>query len=112
MEKEIMDRVDQLIGFVQAKSPLVWEAFYRQQIMEGIINGIVFIIGLIILFTGFYIVKTEPEWAVDSDNNNVGGIIFTVVGTFVTIIAGVIFFAEGLLQILNPVYYALMALKP
>jgi len=112
MEKEIMDRVDQLIGFIQAKSPLIWEVFYRQQIIEGIASIIFLVLVLTLFFIGVHIIKARPKWALNSDSLNVGGLVITVCSIIVSIIGIALFLGQGLLQLLNPAYYALMALKP
>ena len=112
MEKEILERVDQLVDFIQAKSPLVWEAFYRQQIMEGIVCVIFLILSILFLLFAFHVLKTKPKWALDDFEGNLGGGILTIVSGCAVLIATVAFLCVGLLQLLNPEYYAIISLKP
>ena len=112
MEKEILERMDQLIDFVQSKSPMIWEAFCKQQILEGI-NSIIFLALTLMLYSGgLYILKTKPKWALDNDQFNVGGTLITILSVFLSFVAIGLFLVKGLTQLLNPEYHALMSLKP
>ena len=102
MEKEIMDRVDQLIGFIQAKSPLIWEVFYRQQIIEGIASIIFLVLALTPFFIGVHIIKARPKWTLDSDSLYVGDLVITVCSIIASIIGIALILGPGPSPITEP----------
>ena len=112
MEEEILKRIDQLADFIQAKSPLVWEVFCKQQITEGIVSAIFLALSIPFLLFALHVLKTKPEWAKDGFGDNLGGTALIAISGTITLVAAIIFLCMGLLRLLNPEYYAIMTLRP
>jgi len=91
-----MTQVGELIQVVREVSPVVWEAAIRQQYIYGII--IMFFGGV----AGFFSIVC---W-IDHEKDD------TTIGAAVLGFIALIFFVLGVMPLINPEYWALMALKP
>ena len=111
MNAELIKTVQDLIGFVKDVSPEIWEILVWQQYVVATCWVIAFIFSGILLGVGVRILAKKPSWAM-SDGINPGGIAITSVAGFAFGFISIFVFAEALPRLLNPEYYALMALKP
>ena len=104
MDAQLIKTVQDLIGFVKDVSPDVWDMLVWQQ-------SVVFIsilTALIFCSTGLGV----GNWLFfKKDREEIGMPLIIVfgVGLFSCLL---VFFMEGIPRLLNPEYYALMALKP
>ena len=112
MDSELIKTVKDLIEFVNNASPIIWDALLRQQYVISICIFISLIVAVVGFLFGIKLLKNRPEWALDDMNMNVGGFLTTVVFGLYTVMSLIMFITNGIPKFLNPVYYALMALKP
>lgn len=112
MEEVLKDSIVELIGFAKNISPAVWAILVKQQIIWGILTIIGFILSIGVSIIGIYILKKRPEWALDDSNFNIAGGVITAIGGCLTVVLFIILIAEGIPQLINPEYFAMMDLKP
>jgi len=112
MEEELRKTFVELAKFVQQIGPDVWAIMVKQQIIVGISTIVLWVISGISTLFGIKVLQSNPKWAQDSIGDNVGGFVITVVSACAFVILFVVLVIHGIPRILNPQYYALMALKP
>lgn len=107
---KLLPYLDKVVETVENASPIVWEAFYRQQIIEGWTTIATIPIFAAVLLYGMYILKRRPNWAIDRMDDNVGGFVIISIGILMTSIAVFFTIFEGIPKIINPTFYAVKAL--
>lgn len=112
MEQEILKRVDEIIGYIKQASPVIWNAYIKQQYLIGISEGLFILLFLGIFVYGIHIMRTQPKWAMNDCDENIGGYVISILSGFVSLLVSAMFLSNGLLRILNPEYYAIRALLP
>ena len=110
MEEELKKVFLELVQFGKTVSPEIWKILITQQIVWAISSVLSMILTIpVALFTYLKWIDTK-----DRDNNfdiNPYGVATTIIA-FLSLISIVIFLSEGLPRLVNPEYYALIALKP
>lgn len=101
-----------LATYLKEIAPDVWAIFLRQQYYWGVawIVALIFSCGL--LAWGAFLFKRRPEWAVDSMNDNMGGIIVSVVGGLSVFACCMGLLIDGIPRLFNPAYFVIKALIP
>ena len=108
-----MDKINDLIDVVKMTAPKLWEIYLRQVTIEGwlmfVVPIVFFVIGVILsIFTYRVGVRnqTNKYWR-DSDGAFFGiALGFTIIAFLITVSIGI----NGLMQILNPEYYAIQSI--
>jgi len=112
MEKEIIKTFIELVSFLEKTSPIVWEIYVKQQIIEG---GMLFLgwgLAFCFLLIGIRLMKTKPGWCIDPSNDNFDcGIFIFIVGCLFLLILFAFLIGTGIPHLLNPEYYAIQAIK-
>jgi len=107
MEEELRKTFVELVEFIQQVGPDVWAIMVKQQIISGISTIVLWILACVGFVGSYKLLKRDNcEAEVIA---GVAGCILCGFGVFV--LTGIVF-AEALPKLLNPQYYALMALKP
>ncbi len=109
MDAELIKTVQDLIGFVKGVSPDVWKILIWQQYVGAFSWMAVFITSGGIAYFGFWVLRKDN--VTDEINVPIGTVIMVFFG-FVFLIAFIGLFTDCIPELLNPEYYALMALKP
>ena len=104
MEEELRKLFVELVKFSKEASPEIWAILIKQQLIYGYTALVSFIFGATLFFIGA--VKTT-DW----DKCTLWTIFFCL-GTIIGTMAFLILLLNGIGQIFNPGYEALMALKP
>ncbi len=107
MDAELIKTVQDLIGFVKDVSPDVWKILIWQQYVGAFCWLSIFIFSGVITYFGFRIFqKGDEDWS-----GPVGVVVMGAFG-FIFFVAFIGLFTDCVPKLLNPEYYALMALKP
>ena len=111
MAEQLKTLFTELVKFTKTVSPEIWAILVKQQIIWGISSLLFLILAIGVFLYGVHLRKTRPAWAIIDNDNVLGGIFFGVGLLFSAIALGV-FLIEGLPNLINPEYHALMSLKP
>lgn len=111
MEEELRRLFIELIQFSKEVSPEVWAILIKQQIIEGIISMMACVILLPASVTLIWLTIKKWDWIYKKDWE-IGSTFIAGVVTLGALIALTVFLAKGFPRLINPEYYALMALKP
>jgi len=111
MENEIVKILSDLSNFVKMVSPEVWNTLVRQQIIEGILGLAATIFVYCGMFICFILIKINPK-CISIDGSPLPAAIFGSILLAFAIALTILVAAQFIPQLLNPQYYALMAIKP
>lgn len=112
MEKEILENMDKVVSFIEESSPVVWEAVYKQQLIDACIGIFTFFLSIAITIFAIYVWKNEPEWALNDIGDNIIGFILLIISLISIIATTLILFLMAIPRLLNPTYFAIKALAP
>jgi len=112
MEEELKKLFVELMRFSKDVSPEIWAILVKQAITIGIMYLLASFFSVACFFQGLRILRDRPTWALIDDEINIGGGIWAGISGFIAIIMVICLFTDALPRLLNPAYYALMALKP
>lgn len=110
MEEELKKLFVELVKFSKDISPEIWAILIKQQIVWGVVGlvGSAFSwLSLRFCYRKWVSTKEDCE---NFDTNPFG--VAAMVAAIVTCIVTTLLFVEVLPRLINPAYYALMALKP
>jgi len=107
MEEELGKTFVELVEFIQQVGPDVWAVMVKQQIISGISTIVLWILACV-GFVGSYKLQKRTN----DETELIAGITGCVLCGFGIFVLTVVVFADALPKLLNPQYYALMALKP
>ena len=106
---EIVDYLQQnvvdIVEALKAVAPEVWEILMRQQFVIGVTVTVSLCLFVTVLL-GALVWNAKDNWRSD------GALATTVVSGIGSALLFIIFMVEALPRLLNPAYYALMALIP
>ncbi len=111
MDEKILEILAKVEGIIAEKSPVIWKAFIRQHIINGILTCVLILVAIIGMSYGFDVLKSEPKWAMSGDDN-AGAVFILLVFGIVLMIGVVEFFSCGLTKLVNPKYHAIKDLMP
>lgn len=110
MNQEILTHLDELAQTVKDISPVVWEAYMKQQYIVGGSITSAFLTCLVILLIGVYRLRTLYDSDVQSEDVDPLTLAFLLAGGISSIVTVIFFLVEGIPRLLNPTYYAIRAL--
>lgn len=111
METEIINAIKDLVAFTKDVSPEIWELLVKQQYIIAISWFCSLTITLLGIFIGFKIYTKEETYEGNLELELIGAIFMIACGS-VGLFPLVGVFTDAIPRLLNPEYYALMALKP
>ena len=107
MEEELRKTFVELVKFAQQVGPDVWAIMVKQQIISGIFTIALWMLACV-SFVGSYKLYKKA----DCEMGLAVGITGCVLWGFGISVLTVVVFVDAFPKLLNPQYYALMALKP
>ena len=105
MDTEKLNMVKDLVSFFKAAIPEIWAALLKQLYVIATCIILPLILALSSFVIVFYLGEKE-KW------NSAALFVLFVVSGGISVSLLILFFIEALPRLVNPVYYAIMALKP
>lgn len=111
MNQEVLNHLDELAQTVKDISPIVWEAYMKQQYIVASLSIILFILAHSVLI---FIISQMKKHSQKSNTHSTlrEAYIFIILplGTVSSIASVLFLLIEGIPRLLNPTYYAIKAL--
>jgi hypothetical protein len=112
MEEKIIEYLDKLADAIETVSPVVWEAYIKQQYVYAASIFFGFLCSLMIMAIGIRIYHKRPRWALDNFDKNYGSRVILFAGTAFSLLFFIMIFLVALPLLYNPTYYAIQELLP
>ena len=100
----IVSKIEELIVAVGGKVEAFYPYVVRQVVGEGVLYLVGLVISIIVLVLGIRM-GIKGEW--EDCAQGISGLVLTVMGSITTIVLLMAVMCEGILQIINPHYYAI-----
>ncbi len=100
----ILNKLEELIVAVGGKIEVFYPYVVKQVIIEGVLQLVGLLVSIGMLVLGLYL-GSKNEWS-DSNSISMMGFLLSIIGGIGAVVLFTFLWAGGLLQLINPHYYA------